>query len=68
MNNHSIGNNNRFLNHDILFRNSWGAISVSQINEAVSDDFPGKKDFIAFYLANNGGVCTTRYHKLHHHI
>lgn len=58
MNNHSKGNNNQFLNDDILLEDSWKEISVSQINEVVSDEFPGKKDFIAFYLANNGGVFT----------
>jgi hypothetical protein len=58
MNSDSKGDNNRFLNHDICFEDSWKAISVSQINEVVSDEFPGKKEFIAFYLANNGGVFT----------
>ncbi|KOP78433.1 hypothetical protein AMS59_11270 [Lysinibacillus sp. FJAT-14745] len=58
MNNNSKGNINDFLYADILFENSWKGISASQINEIVSDEFPGKKDFIAFYLAKNGGVFT----------
>ncbi|WP_223557109.1 hypothetical protein [Lysinibacillus sphaericus] len=58
MNINSKDNTNKFLNSDILFENSWKKISVSKINDIVSDEFPGKKDFIEFYLANNGGVFT----------
>ncbi|MEK4425951.1 SMI1/KNR4 family protein [Solibacillus sp. FSL K6-1523] len=58
MNNNSKGNIDKFLNNDILFEDSWKDISVSKINEIVSDEFPGKKDFIEFYLAKNGGVFT----------
>ncbi|GAB0171129.1 SMI1/KNR4 family protein [Lysinibacillus sp. CTST325] len=58
MNKNSKGNINDFLNKDILFEYSWKEISTSEINEIVSDDFPGKKDFIEFYLAKNGGIFT----------
>lgn len=58
MNNNSKDSTNKFLNNDILFENSWKNISLSEINEIVSDEFPGKKDFIEFYIAKNGGVFT----------
>lgn len=58
MNNNNKGIINEFLKKDILFENSWEGISASQINEIVSDEFPGKKDFIEFYLFKNGGVFT----------
>jgi len=58
MNNNSKGNTNKFLYNDILFENSWKDVTLSEINEMVSDEFPGKKDFIEFYLAKNGGVFT----------
>jgi len=58
MDNNTKGNGYEFLNKDILLENSWKGISASKINEIVSDDFPGKKDFIEFYLAKNGGVFT----------
>ncbi|MEA0554827.1 SMI1/KNR4 family protein [Lysinibacillus irui] len=56
MNNNFKSNSNEFFNNDILFENSWKSISLSQINEIVPDEFPGKKDFIKFYLTTNGGV------------
>jgi len=43
MNNNSKGNINVFLNSDTLFENYWKEISVSKINDIVSDEFPGKK-------------------------
>jgi len=56
MNNNNKGIINEFLKKDILFENSWEGISASQINEIVSDELPGKKDFLEFYLIKNGGV------------
>lgn len=58
MNNNSKEDINKFLNKDILFEDCWKAISAAQINEIVSDEFPGKKDFIEFYSSKNGGVFT----------
>lgn len=52
------GNANKFLNNDILFDNCWKDVPYYKINEIISDEFPGKKDFIEFYLAKNGGVFT----------
>ncbi|MCH1624640.1 SMI1/KNR4 family protein [Ferdinandcohnia quinoae] len=56
MNNNYKSNSNKFLDNDILFENSWKSVSLSEINEIVPDEFPGKKDFIEFYLTTNGGV------------
>lgn len=44
-----------FINSEIVFENSWKKLSVNDINETIFFDFPGKKEFIEFYLASNGG-------------
>ena len=49
--------NNRFFIEEIVFEKPWRQVTIEQINELVGD-FPGKNDFIDFYLAHNGGVFT----------
>ena len=44
-----------FFSEAITFENHWKSVTRSQINE-FTDDFPGKEDFVAFYLAHNGGA------------
>ncbi len=47
-----------FINTEILFEKSWKELSINDIDEATPLDFPGRKEFVNFYLANNGGCFT----------
>jgi hypothetical protein len=53
---HKEGDTNYFI-EEIVFINYWQKLSADQINSVI-DDFPGKKEFIRFYLTYNGGAFT----------
>jgi len=46
------------INKEIILERSWKKLSIRDIEETISSDFPGKKEFIEFYLAFNGGCFT----------
>ena len=46
-----------FFAEDIAFEDYWRQLTVEQIDEIIST-FPGKQDFVDFYLAHNGGIFT----------
>ena len=48
---------NKFFKGEMVFENHWRQLALERINEMIGV-FPGRKDFIAFYLTYNGGVFT----------
>lgn len=52
-----MSNISHFISNKIVFENSWKKVSVDDVYEIVTD-FPGRKDFVDFYLIKNGGCFT----------
>ena len=55
MKHNNVGN--KFFSEEIVFENHWRQLTEKQIDKYI-DNFPGKNDFVEFYLSHNGGSFT----------
>lgn len=53
-----MSNKPLFISNQIPFDNQWKKLTVKDIEETISCDFFGKKEFVEFYLVANGGNFT----------